>query len=80
MLLQHKYKRVVKKGIEVMLSFFKDIFLKKVNGMSDTETIIDIGMWHMDVSDYIPILTQRTKNNIQQYYLLDVIKIWQKKI
>ena len=61
------------------MSFFEDLFLKKVNGISDTENIIDIGLWNMDEIDYIPILTKRTKNNTMQYYLFDFLKIWQKK-
>lgn len=62
------------------MSVFEDLFLKKVNGVSDTEAVIDIGLWYMDDSEFFPVITRRTKGNVEQYFLCDFIKIWQHKI
>ena len=62
------------------MSFFDNLFLKKVNGVSDTETLINIGLWRMDETEFMDIITQRTKGNLKQYFLFDFLKIWQQKI
>ena len=62
------------------MSFFEDLFLKKGNDVSDTKSFVDVGLWYMDESEYFRVITQRTKGNIQQYYLFDFLKIWQKRI
>ena len=64
----------------MVLSVFEDLFLKKVNGISDTENIIEIGLWFMDVSELFPLLTCRTKGKLKQYFFCDLIKIWQHKV
>lgn len=34
----------------------------------------------MDDYEFFPLITQRTKGNIKQYFLCDFVKIWQHKI
>ena len=35
--------------------YFEDLFLKKNNGIYDTENIIEIGLWFMDFSELFPL-------------------------
>ena len=62
-----------------MLRVFNDVFLKKNNDISDTENIIEIGLWFMGVSEFFSLLTCRTKGYPKQYLLCDFIRIWQHK-
>ena len=57
------------------MSFFKDLFLKKENGISNTEDFLSIGLFNMDDLEFFPLITQRTKGNIKQYFLFDFLKI-----
>ena len=62
------------------MKVFADLFLKKINGITDTEDFVSIGLWFMDDSEFMPVITQRKKENLKQYYLFDFLKIWQHKI
>ena len=62
------------------MKFFEDLYLKKVNGITDTEDFVSIGLWFMDDSEFMPVITQRKNENLKQYYLFDFLKIWQHKI
>ena len=62
------------------MKFFEDLYLKKVNGITDTEDFVSIGLWFMDDSEFMPVITQRKNENLKQYYLFDFLKILQHKI
>ena len=54
--------------------YFEDLFLKKNNGIYDTENIIEIGLWFMDFSELFPLLTCRTKGELKQYFFATSLK------
>ena len=62
------------------MNIFEDLFLEKVNGVSDTKTFIGVGLWDTVDSELLPLITCRTKGNLRQYFLCDFVKIWQHKI
>lgn len=62
------------------MNIFEDLFLKKVNGVTDTEEFMTIGWGDMDESEFFNVITQRTKGNLKQYFLFDFLKIWQRRL